>query len=94
MITPTQQIGATPINTADTRRVRAERADSARTGDTLSTASAVGLQTALAATPEIRPEVVARIEKLAVDLNYPPREIIDRIANLIALSRDPSVEGE
>jgi hypothetical protein len=94
MITPTQQIGATPINTADTRRGRAERADSARTGDTLSTASAVGLQTALAATPEIRPEVVARIEKLAVDLNYPPREIIDRIANLIALSRDPSVEGE
>jgi hypothetical protein len=94
MITPTQQIGATPINTADNRRVRAEKPDHARTEDTLSNASAVGLQTALAATPEIRPEVVARAAKLAVDLNYPPREIIDRIANLIALSRDPSAGGE
>jgi hypothetical protein len=94
MITPTQQIGATPIPTADSRRVRAERPDSARTEDTLSTESATGLQAALAASPEIRPEVVARAEKLAVDLNYPPREIIDRIANLIALSRDPSTEVE
>lgn len=94
MITPSHQIGATPIPSADSRRVRAERPDSARTEDTLSTDSAVGLQNALAATPEIRPEVIARAEKLAVDLNYPPREIIDRIANLIALSRDPSAEVE
>ncbi len=94
MITPSHQIGATPIPSADSRRVRAERPDSARSEDTLSTASATGLHAALAATPEIRPEVVARAAQLAVDLNYPPREIIDRVANLIALSRDPSAEVE
>lgn len=94
MITPSHQVGSTPIPTADSRRVRSERPDSARTEDTLSTERAIGLQNALAATPEIRPEVIARATKLAVDLNYPPREIIDRIANLIALSRDPSAEGE
>lgn len=94
MITNTNPIGSTPINHADSRRVRADRPDNARHEDSISTQSALGLQNALAVTPEIRPEVVARAEKLAVDLNYPPREIIDRIANLIAISRDPSLEQE
>jgi hypothetical protein len=92
MITNTTPVGSTPITLADPRRVRAERSDQAQNEDSLSIQSAVGLQNALAVTPEIRPEVLARAEKLAVDLNYPPRQIIEGIAHLIALSRDPSIE--
>lgn len=90
MITNPNPVGNSPINHADPRRVRAERPDFARPEDSLSTENAVGLQNALAVTPEIRPEVVARAEKLAVDLNYPPREIIERVASLIASSHDAS----
>lgn len=92
MITNTTPVGSTPITHADSRRVRAERADFAQNEESLSTQNAVGLQNALATNPEIRPEVIARAEKLAVDLNYPPRQIIEGIAHLIALSRDPSIE--
>jgi len=62
----------------------------AATGDNLSSASTDGLRQALAQTNEIRPEVVARGKALAVDLTYPPRQIIASLAKLLTDSRDLS----
>jgi len=62
----------------------------AGTGDHLSSASTDGLRQALAQTTEIRPEVVARGKALAVDLSYPPRQIIESLAKLMIASRDLS----
>jgi hypothetical protein len=56
--------------------------------DTLDTTSSTALREALAAQPEVRPEVVAKGEQLAVDANYPPRAIIEDIARLFVQSRD------
>ena len=44
----------------------------------------------IAGSPAIRPETVARAEALAVDPNYPPLQIIERVARLIADSQDLS----
>jgi len=62
----------------------------AETGDQLSSASTDSLHQALAQTAEIRPEVVAKGKALAVDLNYPPRQIIESLAKLLVASRDLS----
>lgn len=58
--------------------------------DTLSSANTQSLREALAQTSEVRPQVVARGKALAVDPNYPPREIIESLARLMISSRDPS----
>ncbi len=42
------------------------------------------LNRALAKTEDVRPEVVARGKQLVADANYPPREMIRRIAHLLA----------
>ncbi len=94
MITPTHSSFGTggPLG-PDPRRAAASQAPAvgpAAGGERLSTANANGLREALAATPEIRPEVVARAQALAVDPNYPPLEIIERVASLLANSQDPS----
>lgn len=57
-------------------------------GDSLSSANTAGLREALAQTSEIRPEVVARGKALAIDPNYPPRELIESLAKLMVESRD------
>ena len=62
----------------------------APTEDHLTSSSSATLRSALARLPEIRPEVVARGTHLAVDLNYPPRELIERLAKLISSSADLS----
>lgn len=56
--------------------------------DRLSRSNSDALRTALSNNSEIRPEVVARGHSLAVDPNYPPREIIDQLAKMILASRD------
>ncbi len=58
--------------------------------ETLSTDHAARLHAALARTPEIRSDEVARASHLAVDPLYPPRAIIDEVARLIADSNDVS----
>ena len=63
----------------------------ADTSDSLSSASTQSLRDALAQTSEVRPQVVARGKALAVDPNYPPREIIESLARLMINSRDLSV---
>jgi hypothetical protein len=42
------------------------------------------LNIALQSTPDVRPEVVSRAEDLVSSSSYPPREVIQRIANLLA----------
>jgi len=62
----------------------------ADSGERLSSANTQALREALNNSPEIRPEVVARGKALAVDPNYPPREIIEDLAKLMIESRDSS----
>jgi hypothetical protein len=69
---------------ASTPKVEAEASDR------LSSANTQALREALNNTPEIRPEVVAKGKALAVDPNYPPREIIENLAKLMVESRDAS----
>lgn len=56
----------------------------------LSSSNTEALHSALSNTPEVRPEVVERGHHLAVDPNYPPRELILRLAKLFTESSDPS----
>ncbi len=58
--------------------------------DHLSFTGAESLRAALAATPEVRPEVVAEGRHLAVDPNYPPLQIIEELAKVLLQSADPS----
>jgi hypothetical protein len=56
--------------------------------DRLSKSSQDTLQNLLSQQPEVRPEVVARGQALAVDANYPPLAIIRRLSELLANSSD------
>jgi len=58
----------------------------------LSSPSQEALQSALSDQPEIRPEVVARGEELVVDANYPPKEIIRQLSELLIGSTDLAEE--
>jgi uncharacterized membrane protein len=57
-------------------------------GERLSSSNSQALRQALNDAPEIRPEVVNRAKALAVDPNYPPREIIEGLAKLMVETRD------
>lgn len=61
--------------------------------DALSTNSANTLQKALASSSEVRPEAVARAKELAVDANYPPRAIIEQLAQLLVNAPDLSEQA-
>jgi len=61
--------------------------------DSLSTESAESLQRALAATPEIRPEVVEAARRLVVDPNYPPRQLIEQLAKMFTEAMDQSEQA-
>ncbi len=73
---------------ADTQKPAAARTQSGR--DSLSTDKAEHLRTALANTPEVRPEVVARGQALAADPGYPSAAIIKSVAGVIVNSPDLS----
>jgi hypothetical protein len=92
MITHSTSIGPGGAPGPDPRRPRvsggADAAPAAR--DRVSTPGSTSLRSALAATPAIRPEVVERAKALALDPNYPPLQIIERVARLIAQSEDLS----
>jgi hypothetical protein len=59
-------------------------------GDQLSTQQAEQLHQALAQSPEIRPDVLARGRELAADPNYPPAAVIASVASQIVNSPDLS----
>jgi hypothetical protein len=58
--------------------------------DRLSAASKESLQAALQQQPEVRPEVVALGQKLAVDATYPPAEIIRQLSKMLIAMNDLS----
>lgn len=58
--------------------------------DTASFSRAAALDQAMQATPEVRPEAVARAKELLSDVKYPPAATIKGIAALLALKLDPS----
>ena len=72
------------INGQPVARIAAPRADS------MSTGNAAALRSALAAQPEIRPEVVARARALAADPGYPSNAILERVSQLILATPDLS----
>src|ERR1051326_2472459 len=58
--------------------------------DQISTESAAFLHAELQRQPEVRPEVVKRAGALAADPNYPPRDVIQSVAQQILNSPDLS----
>lgn len=60
--------------------------------DQFSAGQSTALRAALAAHPEIRPDVVERAKALAADPGYPPREILQKVAGMIIASPDLTVD--
>lgn len=93
MIQPTSQFSgynrADAVSTPAQSPVQAEKT-SPQTDDRLSSANTDALREALNNTSEIRPAVVKRGHELAIDPNYPPRELIERLSKLMIESRDLS----
>ena len=53
---------------------------------------AEALNQALKAAPDTQPENVARAKALVADVHYPPAEIIQRLARLLALHLDSDTD--
>jgi hypothetical protein len=60
--------------------------------DQFSAANSAALRAALAAQPEIRPDVVVRGKALAADPSYPSPEILRSVGQAILRSPDLSVD--
>ncbi len=58
--------------------------------DQLSTDSAAFLRSELERQPEVRPEVVERARALAADSNYPSRDVLSKVGEMILRSPDLS----
>lgn len=71
-------------------KIPAKPAPAAPAPDTLDTTASSAVREALAALPEVRPEVVEHGRRLVVDANYPPRAIIEDIARMFMQSQDIS----
>jgi hypothetical protein len=94
MISHTSSTHGTPLSSLRPTGARKDSAAPAAapeaSTDALTTGSLDQLRSALAASPEIRPEVVAHGAKLAADPNYPPLQIIENVARQIVASEDLS----
>ena len=65
----------------------------ANNSDTLSSANTQNLREALAQTSAVRPHMVEKGKALAIDPNYPPRQLIESLARLMVDSRDLSLNA-
>lgn len=93
MIQPTSQFSGyyrTDALSSQTSKKAADAATASVASDRLSSEQTESLRSALASTPEIRPDVVERGRKLALDPTYPPAVIIEDLAKLMLASRDQS----
>ena len=68
-----------------TEMIRRQAASRRPVSDGVSFDRSAALERALAATQEVRPEVVERARRLIEDTSYPPPEAINRIANLLGM---------
>ncbi len=80
---------ATSIVTRGTEPLAAKRASQAKT-DTAVFRAAEGLNQSLRDTPDVREDLVARAKTLAASVQYPPKELMDGLANLLAQGADPA----
>jgi hypothetical protein len=65
---------------------RAIQAPTAQPGEEITSfKGSYALDGALASTPDVRAEVVDRARQLVAQSSYPPKEVIDRIASLLAV---------
>jgi hypothetical protein len=62
--------------------------------DRFSPENTAALKSALAAQPEIRPEVVARGRALAADPSWPSPDILRSVAGAILASEDPAAQAD
>lgn len=69
---------------------QAARANTSIEAESLSASSQETLQSVLQSQPEIRPEVVERGKSLAIDANYPPKEIIRKLSEMLLQTTDLS----
>lgn len=93
MIQPTSNLFGSnpPLSTgASAHKHQAPAPAAESVGERLSSTNSEALRSALKNSPEVRPEVVERGKSLAVDTNYPPRQIIDSIARLMTETADLS----
>lgn len=83
------------LNNAHSRTQKApeHQSQSPASGDQISVSSSSQLREALQGTPVVRPEVVERARALVVSPNYPPVEIIERIAKDLLSSPDPMAQS-
>jgi hypothetical protein len=81
---PSDRTARTDAVAPATAKPTVRRADS----DQFSAGQSAALREALAAQPEIRPDVVARAKALAADPAYPPREVLAKVAGFILASPD------
>ncbi len=63
----------------------ARRSPAQSVGGTETFVRTESLERALQDTPKLRPEKVERARELVADVKYPPDEMLDRIANLLAI---------
>lgn len=97
MITNSPSVGPGATPGPDLRRNRAAEAAAPAAfapSDRISTEHADRVRESLANTPAVRAEAVERAGAIAVDPNYPPLQIIERVARLLAESQDMSEEKE
>ena len=77
------------FNTTEMGRVRREPLSSAKSerpagGETEAFKGVASLENALQETPDVRPDKVARGRQLIADPHYPPPEIMQRVAQVLA----------
>ncbi|MEO0054875.1 MAG: hypothetical protein RLZZ50_822 [Verrucomicrobiota bacterium] len=95
MITNSQSVSPGAAPGPDPRRNRPAGTTAAPAfvpSDRISTERADQMREALTNTPVLRAEAVERAGAIAVDPNYPPLQIIERVARLLAESQDMSEE--
>lgn len=75
--------GSQPVNPAHTGKPAVRPGQSSES--TVDISSSQKLEEKLQSLPDARPEVVQRGRELVSDVNYPPKEGIDRISQLLAI---------
>lgn len=90
MINSTTSTDRTPHTDAVASASQAAPRQPAQKLDQLSTDSAEFLRSELQRQPEVRPEVVERARALASDSNYPSREVLSKVGEMILRTPDLS----
>jgi len=86
-------LSALPVQKVAGRSAVAPRPKPAAGTDSVSFRGAEAVDGALKQTPDVRPEAVAMARMLGVTVEYPPLDMIQAIANLLAMKMDDSQQA-